>query len=277
MFRHYFETPLEQWIRNKYIRHQILFPTDLDIEHIAQSFGIELIFESCPPFSDTEEAVIFLDKRSDELTRRTVFYHELCHVLRHSGDQRRMPRLFREAQEADADAFLLYAAIPYYMLKSLELPGTRSEVAEFIAMTFQVTPTLAAQRLNQIMRREYNGMFLETAVGQSFSTYADYAEESQVKNKVYAFCDPGMDTPTQLLVHVAGNDWHKEEMRIPLFTDYAQIDNADHLSASPVSPFDFVCRDGHIVLKLRRLAARYGAAPRNLVVQMKDINTALEF
>ncbi|BFH10662.1 hypothetical protein J6TS7_31910 [Paenibacillus dendritiformis] len=187
--------------------------------------------------------------------------------------------MFREAQEADADAFLLYAAIPYYMLKSLELPGTRSEITEFIAMTFQVTPTLAAQRLNQIMRREYNGMFLKTAVGQSFSTYADYAKvlEPQVKNKVYSFCDPTMDTPTQLIVHVAGEDWQKEEMRIPLSTDYPQTDNADHLSASPVSPLEFVCRDGHIILKLRRLAARYGAAPRNLVLQFNDINDSLDF
>ncbi|MCY9577897.1 ImmA/IrrE family metallo-endopeptidase [Paenibacillus alvei] len=42
------------------------------------------------------------------------FLHELCHLLRHAGNQTIMPEQFTQAQEAEADAFTMYAAMPNF-------------------------------------------------------------------------------------------------------------------------------------------------------------------
>ncbi|WP_234541377.1 tyrosine-type recombinase/integrase [Paenibacillus pseudetheri] len=75
------------------------------------------------------------------------FFHELCHVIRHSGDQRWMPDLFREAQEIDADRFALYATIPFFMLDQITLPIHRSEAISLLALEFHAYPELVDQAL----------------------------------------------------------------------------------------------------------------------------------
>lgn len=96
LFAYYHETLLEQWINTKCLNHGIASPADLDIERVAEAFGVELVYESCPSFSDNEEKVIFLNKYKDAAEARVIFFHELCHVLRHAGDQRRMTALFKK-------------------------------------------------------------------------------------------------------------------------------------------------------------------------------------
>lgn len=163
LYSYYQETELEQWISTNYLRHGITSLAEHDIEHIAQAFDIELVYEDCPPFSDNEDRVIFLNKHADELTSRVVFFHELCHVLRHTGDQRVMPALFRCAQETEADQFVLYAAVPFYMFARLNLPDQRPEAIPFLAEHFRIPYHLAEQRLDQIQRRVLQGSLVAAA------------------------------------------------------------------------------------------------------------------
>ena len=163
LFSYYQETPLEQWISTEYMSHGIMAPEQLDIDHIAQAFGVELIYEACPSFSDNEDKVIFLNKQTQELNARLIFFHELCHVLRHAGDQRRMTELFLHAQETEAVQFVLYAAIPFYMFAKLPVPDHRSEAVAYIAEQFHVPPELAEQRLDQIQRRVLHGSLIAAA------------------------------------------------------------------------------------------------------------------
>lgn len=163
LFSYYRETELEQWISGKYLQHGIASTAEHDIEHIAQAFGVELVYEECPSFSDNEEQVIFLNKYADDVTARVIFFHELCHVLRHAGDQRRMPVLFKNAQETEAEQFVLYAAIPFYMFAKLPVPDQHCEAIPFLAETFRVPYELAEHRLDQIQRRVLHGSLMAAA------------------------------------------------------------------------------------------------------------------
>lgn len=163
LFSYYQETPLEQWISTEYMSHGIMVPEQLDIDHIAEAFGVELIYEVCPSFSDNEDKVIFLNKQTQEVSARLIFFHELCHVMRHAGDQRRMPLLFKNAQETEAEQFVLYAAMPFYMMARQNIPDQHCEAIPFIAEQFQVTLELAERRLDQVQRRVLQGTLIAAA------------------------------------------------------------------------------------------------------------------
>lgn len=163
LFSYYQETHLEQWINSKYRSSGLLNAVQHDIERIAEAFDIELVYAACPSFSDNEERVIFLNKHTDDVMARVIFFHELCHVLRHAGDQRSMPSLFKDAQEAEADQFVLYAAVPFYMFEKLPVPDQRNEAIPYIADAFRIPLELAEQRLDQIQRRVLHGSLMAAA------------------------------------------------------------------------------------------------------------------
>ncbi|WP_244966010.1 ImmA/IrrE family metallo-endopeptidase [Paenibacillus alvei] len=63
-----------------------------------------------------------IDSRLPSREQWIEFLHELCHLLRHAGNQTIMPEQFTQAQEAEADAFAMYAAMPISMIKTMTLP-----------------------------------------------------------------------------------------------------------------------------------------------------------
>ncbi|MDR6553860.1 Zn-dependent peptidase ImmA (M78 family) [Paenibacillus qinlingensis] len=101
---------------------------------------------------------INVDRRLSAKEQWEDFLHELCHVLRHSGNQMVMPDRYVDWQEQDASSFQLYAAIPMSMLKKLSLPEQKSEMVAFLAEEFQVTYRLANERVEQIQRRVLQGI-----------------------------------------------------------------------------------------------------------------------
>ncbi|RUT36346.1 ImmA/IrrE family metallo-endopeptidase [Paenibacillus zeisoli] len=150
----YYETELEQWISSRYLQHGILRPSDLNnIDEVSAAFEVDLVEYEGPPFSCNMTDVIFLPKRMDALTKRLVFFHELCHVLRHAGNQRQMPELFLQQQEMEAERFLPYAAAPFYMIKELPLGEGQKEAVELIASEFALPYKLSYARLLQIQNR----------------------------------------------------------------------------------------------------------------------------
>ncbi|MEF2964941.1 ImmA/IrrE family metallo-endopeptidase [Paenibacillus sp. M1] len=184
LFSYYRETELEQWISAKYKEHGIVSTVEHDIEHIARAFGVALVYEECPSFSDNEEQVIFLNKHADDVTARVIFFHELCHCLRHAGDQRAMPALFKYAQESEAEQFVLYAAIPFYMFAKLPVPDQRSEAIPFLAESFRVPYDLAERRLDQIQRRVLYGSLLAAARESDRQTKRQVADWSRETKRV---------------------------------------------------------------------------------------------
>ncbi|WP_246021270.1 ImmA/IrrE family metallo-endopeptidase [Paenibacillus lentus] len=159
---------MEQWISSALLENGICTPGDLfDLEWVAEAFDVKLLFSDSPSFSDNELRVIFINKHLDDIIVRLIFFHELCHVLRHAGDQRYMPELFEEAQEYEADAFVLYATMPFYMFSQLSIPQSKGEAVPFVADVFNVSLDLADQRLEQIFRREMQGDWLLNIVAKN--------------------------------------------------------------------------------------------------------------
>lgn len=145
----YHTTLLEDWVTAFYRELGILKPGDLCINKIAQRCNIILLKETMESYYIANDfmRMIVIDSRLSLARQREVFFHELCHVLRHVGMQGRMPSSFCELQEWDAVHFTTYAAIPFHMLKYMN--PAKDTIADMSEM-FQVTPELCKKRLTQI-------------------------------------------------------------------------------------------------------------------------------
>ncbi|AYB38568.1 ImmA/IrrE family metallo-endopeptidase [Brevibacillus laterosporus] len=163
-FSLYEETPLEEWITQKYLQHSIFIPQELDIEEIVSIFGGEIAYLDTISHArwlddGTNDFLIVLDSRLDKFTMRGEFFHELCHPLRHSGNQRKLPPSLRNLQEEQANAFQLYATIPFYMVKNMNIPLYKKQTIDLLAQEFKVTHSFAKKRLEQIEQRINQGKF----------------------------------------------------------------------------------------------------------------------
>jgi hypothetical protein len=153
MLTNYYTTALEDWVTNFYSRLRILQPRQINIEYIAKVYDIYINKKPCPSFYFVNGRFrgITVDSREDGLIQREMFFHELAHILRHTGVQSMIPNAFRELQEWDARRFTLYASIPHHMLKFIDLDDPY--VIEQMSNLFKVTPVLCEERLEQIHNR----------------------------------------------------------------------------------------------------------------------------
>ncbi|MGG4444800.1 ImmA/IrrE family metallo-endopeptidase [Brevibacillus fortis] len=149
----YSSTPLEIWISQFYKQLGIYAPEELDEQRIARSLGIHLFYKEIPSmaYEFGRFKSITIDKRLSSLMQREHFYHELCHILRHSGRQLIMPIAFRELQEWDARNFTRYAALPLHMLTRYDF--RQMEIIDVLSEQFKVTPELCQERLERIKGR----------------------------------------------------------------------------------------------------------------------------
>lgn len=160
MFTHYHITPLEQWVEDLYAQYEITTPAQLCMTHLAAKLRIwvytmdmnSMAVENNGQFS------INVDRRLSPKEQWEDFLHELCHVLRHAGNQMVMPDRYVDWQEQDASAFQLYAALPLSMLRKLPLPEHKNEMIAYLSEEFQVTFRLAKARIDQIQRRVLQGI-----------------------------------------------------------------------------------------------------------------------
>ncbi|MBO2942768.1 ImmA/IrrE family metallo-endopeptidase [Paenibacillus sp. F411] len=279
IFPNYYETTLEQWVSNRYRASRILQPEDMDLDRISEVFLVDLRYDQCLPFSDNEERVIFLNKRDPHPIARMVYFHELCHVLRHAGDQRRMNKLFRDGQEADAKAFLLYASMPFFMISQLDIPENQKGATYYLAKLFSVPPKLAKQRLLQIQRRELQSTLMLSRLPIAGDEPVNVPTETQI----YAYYDPAgnLECPSQLILHIDEQTLHTcDVLQFSLDDSLAHIDESElHVFAAclPVLSDDLDYKDGKISLKLRHLTNRYNYASQSFVIQMKELKTVMEF
>ncbi|OCT11004.1 hypothetical protein A8709_04690 [Paenibacillus pectinilyticus] len=160
MFTHYQATPLEQWVEALYLQHDIASPAQLSMTNLAAKLHIWIYTMDMNSMAIEKNGLfsINVDRRLSAKEQWEDFLHELCHVLRHSGNQMVMPDRYVDWQEQDASAFQLYAAMPVSMLKKLSLPEQKNEMVTFLAEEFQVTYRLASERIEQIQRRVLQGI-----------------------------------------------------------------------------------------------------------------------
>jgi len=151
---------LERWIADRYQDNGIHYAVDLDIDHVADIFGVEVRMYTGPSFAewkDDEYSFLFINGYLPEEQRREQFFHKLCHPLRHAGrqDSHKMPQSLIKLQETQAEHFQLYAAMPWYMLEEFEAITHYATFPKVIAEAFTLPLPLVQKRIAQMMRRMY--------------------------------------------------------------------------------------------------------------------------
>lgn len=283
----YWETPLEQWITCAYQQKGIYYVQDLDIDRIASSFNIDLIYYKGRTAADNNLGVIFLNNDRDIASMKVSFFHELGHVLRHAGDQRRMADLFRQQQEYDASAFMLYAAIPFYMLKELPLPRNIREAISYISKEFDVPTEIAEKRLNQVRQRLSQAKFFAVTTEDIISPdiVEDIAtSESTALMRVRAFYDHYGDfsRPHTFVIETPLGFEGVEEVQIDVNKNYRSCSIPERLpsNAAIVTPTDISVYKGNkgcININLSRIAWRHGKELQTLYLPMEAAEDAISF
>jgi Zn-dependent peptidase ImmA (M78 family) len=151
----YITTSLEDWVTRFYTRLRILHPSQIDIKRIAYIYDIYMHLKPMPSSYRVMGRYrgITIDCRKSKELQREIFFHELCHILRHAGVQSMMRKEFRDLQEWDANHFTLYAAIPHHMLRFLDFRQPTPLLIKEMSTMFKVTELLCQKRLEQIHNR----------------------------------------------------------------------------------------------------------------------------
>lgn len=288
MFIHYTKTHLEQFVEELYINHSILQPEDITIPRLSAELDIHIDYapiQSRAYESKSGIRCVLLDNRTTPMKQRFDFLHELCHMLRHVGNQMVLPIPFIKAQEEDAEKFVLYATMPFFMIQSYSLSGNYNIAIQQISKAFGVSRDMAKIRFDQILRREYEGEMLPGKREEYHSTSikAKHVEPDLNINEpvIFAYYDPHstLDGPDQLIVCLDHNTLSTQhEWIVPMEERFEEIelDALKNLDLESTSRGDLICFDGELTLQLHQLVYRYGWSKRNFVLQMRDIEQILE-
>ncbi|MEJ8548373.1 ImmA/IrrE family metallo-endopeptidase [Brevibacillus borstelensis] len=156
MISDYRQTDLERWLSRVYAEVGINHSSDLQEGPLAEMLGIELYYRPCPSmrYESGNYRCITVNSTLPRPVQREHFFHELGHILRgHTGKQHQMNPAFRQLQEAQAEQFVLYAAMPFFLLAPLLLSHHDWAASSVLSQEFGVTRELADKRVAQIKRR----------------------------------------------------------------------------------------------------------------------------
>lgn len=201
--------------------------------------------------------------------------HELCHLLRHAGNQTTLPQPFVQYQEEDAELFVLYASLPFFMIKELNLPPDHGQAIKQISSAFSVSMEQARKRYEQILRREFEALIC----AETSATYQSRKEVKTIMSKSVEFAvyyDPSgiTDGPSQLVVTL--DEWtlmNCREIELPVGERLAEIDleEIQRIECVPAFSSDVICFDGKITLQVHQLLYRHGLKQNCFIIQMNDV------
>lgn len=278
MYKYYKKTHLEHYVEQLYISNGIMVPEDITVDFIANKLGISVVsFDSDSLSHETKSGkkIIFLNQRKSGSELRKDFLHELCHLLRHAGNQTTLPSPFVQYQEEDAELFVLYASLPFFMIKELTLPPDHGQAIKQISSTFSVSMEQARKRYEQILRREFEALMC----AETSATYQARKEVKTVRSKSVEFAvyyDPSgiSDGPSQLVVTL--DEWtlmNCREIELPIGERLAEIDleEIQRIECVPALSSDVICFDGKVTLQVHQLLYRHGLKQNCFIIQMNDV------
>ncbi|OQP18319.1 hypothetical protein B2I20_19255, partial [Bacillus stratosphericus] len=134
-------THLDDWIEAFYHQINIKNPSELDLLDIAYRSNLKVEFLNIS--SRYYAGTIIIDNRLSPQEQWQDFGHELCHALRHEGNQLIMPPLFRELQEMQAKRFAYKFCIPTFMLRKFKYEQIKYDASCILANQFNVTRSFA--------------------------------------------------------------------------------------------------------------------------------------
>ncbi|MEN2466723.1 ImmA/IrrE family metallo-endopeptidase [Ornithinibacillus sp. JPR2-1] len=130
---------LEDFIHQLLLSIQVTKPEHLEMHSIARKLGVKITYEENKVFRCENEINLTKSTRTKEWYD---FAHELCHYLRHCGNQLVMHPLFRQLQEYQANHFVYHFCVPTFMLEKIPYL-----TASIISQKFNVEFDFALRRL----------------------------------------------------------------------------------------------------------------------------------
>lgn len=278
MFKYYKRTHLEQFIEQLYLKNHILNPQDINFDFIALKLGISVEFFNSESLSHETKAgkrIIFLNVKKSAFEQRDDFLHELCHLLRHAGNQATLPSPFVQYQEEDAELFVLYASMPFFIIEQLSLSPDHGQAIEQISLAFSTSIEMARRRYEQILRREYEGA-MSAEVAAASQSRKEVKSNMSDKTEFRVYYDPSgtVDGPSQLIVSL--DEWtliNCREIELPIGERLPEIDleEMQRIECVPALSSDVICFDGKITLQISQLLYRHGMNKRCFIIQMNDV------
>lgn len=286
MIKHYQMTALEMWVEELYEGIGITKVDQLNIDELARRLNVWIHYG--PIVSKGLEIhpnmySMNIDSRLSPTRQWIDFLHELCHLLRHSGNQSILPELFTKAQEDEAEQFVLYAAMPISIIAKLHLPTRRDKAIEYLFRTFAVPKDLAERRLDQIERREYQGVLDSLTVKTIYRRDLTLTTEKKLTGvTLHAYYDSNADIPgpSQLVIGVDTETMNNElEFAFSIDGPFERLEIEDFYGYKYTQLFasDLKYKDDQIILNFPTLALKYGKAGRRFVIQMIDLESFIRF
>jgi Zn-dependent peptidase ImmA (M78 family) len=295
MKSYYQMTYLEQWTEDLLKGIGVEDHFQLNIEMIAQKLNIWIYYK--PILSKGLEVqpgmyTMNLDSRLSPERKWLDFLHELCHLLRHAGNQAIMPKQFTQAQELEADHFVQYAAVPFYIIKESSLPANKGEAIGYIARKFKVPLHFARKRYEQIEERVRQGGILNALqhASESSKYTAELAKSSMTTNtghngeariQAYYGWEGDFSRPEALIIeHPFGFDWNGS-LDVQVDRDYktceAPLMSKTIASVLPGDISISATGKGSVTINLSRVAWRHGHEATRLFLPMEAVDDALNF
>lgn len=279
MFNYYRKTHLEDFVEHLYIKHNLIAPEDLTIDSISKSLNIQVEYVKIKSLSHRTKSgklIILLDQSKSLQQQREDFLHELGHLLRHEGNQMLLPQPLVQYQEEDAEQFVLYALLPFFMIERLELSPDRKQAIQHLAASFSVGTEFASKRYDQMLRREFEGISIrEVDTQYHYKKEIKTPEINEIQVHAYYDTSGSYDGPTQLMVML--DDWtliNTNEIVLPIGERLPEVDD-DQLEngiATPVKAGDLACFDGTVTLRVHELLHRYGLTRHVFIIHMRDVD-----
>ncbi|UII56674.1 ImmA/IrrE family metallo-endopeptidase [Cytobacillus spongiae] len=193
----YTYTPLEDFVRDLYHKLNMFVPTDIDMVYIAEQFKVKLHFydDGSTAVENGEELHMFIDERLTPQEQWQDFAHELCHLIRHNGNQlwlsTKLSTDYIKLQESQAENFMYHFCVPSFMLLDYQVIDfhTLNEGVPFVSNVFNVTDEFAKKRLimflNQIQQAQLDELHRKQMEALYPKAPPYSAETNQILAKLY--------------------------------------------------------------------------------------------
>lgn len=151
----YYNTPLEDYIKQLYNKLSINHPSEFNKNNIADTlnFKIYYIDMKSTVLKELDGYHMAINRRLSLPEQWEDFGHELGHMLRQAGKQMKLDRVALNIQEARAENFSLHFCVPTFMLLDYEISNYYGDGVGFVSSTFGVTRSFARRRLSHFKRQ----------------------------------------------------------------------------------------------------------------------------
>jgi Zn-dependent peptidase ImmA (M78 family) len=147
-------TTIEEHVRDLYQKLEIHEPHQIDRFEISRKMNINLHCsdKGSRAFRIDKFECVILHRGLNEQQLHAEFFHELAHIVAHTGSQHRMPKYLYDYQEWRAELFMLHCLAPTFMLLRDGLPRTENEALYLLCERYNICEEHARKRYRMFFK-----------------------------------------------------------------------------------------------------------------------------